>query len=522
MKMIRDPVAGRGESRLKNVSPKLSGQKPVSGKVTVAFGAESNVLDVTKAAAGVDWYYISQVNEMLMAATAKMEIENWLAESWKLIQVDGKPVIDVFLRKGVKFHTGDTMTSKDFAFCYDRMKDPKISKWSHYQASVDRIKIIDDYNFQIHFKVPDATYIPSLLRLYGISKAYYGKVGDDGVQRHPVGTGPWKFVSRRVKEGVEFEAFEDYWNQKYRPGVKYLSIKIIPEDMTRVAAFQTKAVDLIDAVPPAMIASIKKIKGVQTASVINGNNLFLQFNTQIADSPFNDQRVRLAAAYAIDMDGIIKGVLFGQGQRYASIGRGNDGYDPSLKPYEYNPEKAKALLKEAGYPKGFDITFYNLITPREPNIKEYGEAMAAYLTAVGIKCRIQGLEYSPWIKMGRRADKPEMDGVISWMWGHGLTGDPGLSPWPGHLHSYHAGTGWGSYSYSNDPEIDKMIEEQKVTMDPVKRMAIIKQIARLKHERVVGGLTTYRPMVTFAWRDHVSFTPWPAGYFHELRQIGLK
>lgn len=124
--------------------------------------------------------------------------------------------------------------------------------------------------------------------------------------------------------------------------------------------------------------------------------------------------------------------------------------------------------------------------------------------------------------MGRRADKPEMDGIISWMWGHSVTGDPGLAAWPGHLHSYQAGTGWGSYSYFNDPEIDKLLEEQKVTMDPVKREALLKQIARLKHERVAGGLTTYRPMLTFAWRDHVSFIPWPGAYFHDMRQIGLK
>jgi len=493
----------------------------VSGKITVAFGAESNVLDVTKAVAGVDWYYITQINEMLIAADANLDRENWLAERWELNQADGKPVIDVYLRKGVKFHTGDTMTSKDFEYCYERMKDPKISKWSHLQASVDHINIIDDYHFQIVFKEPDATYIPGLLRLYGISKAYYEKVGDDGVQQHPVGTGPWKFISRRVKEGAEFEAFDDYWNQKYRPGVKHLSLKIIPEDMTRVAAFQTKAVDLIDAVPPAMISSIQKIKDVKTVSVLNGNNLFIQFNTQMPTSPFNDLRVRLAAAHAIDMDGIIKGVLFGQGERYAEIGKGNDGYDPSLKPYTYDPEESKELLKQAGYPNGFDITFYNLITPREPNIKEYGEAVAAYLTAVGIRCRIQGLEYSPWIKMGRRADKPEMDGIISWMWGHGLTGDPGLAPWPGHLHSYEPGKGWGSYSYTNDPEIDKLLEEQKMTMDPVKRIALIKRIAQMKHERVEGGLCTYRPMLTFAWRDYVSFIPWPGGSFHDLRQLGL-
>ena len=254
---------------------------------------------------------------------------------------------------------------------------------------------------------------------------------------------------------------------------------------------------------------------------MNGNNLFINFNNHQEDSPFNDIRVRKAAAHAIDMDGIINSVLFGQGVPYASVGEGTLGYDPDLEPYAYDPEKARQLLKEAGYPNGFDVTFYNLITPREPNIKEYGEAVAAYLTAAGIRCRIQGLEYVPWIKMGRRKDAPELDGAISWMWGHGVVGDPG-SPWGGHLHCYEPDAGWGSYSYWCDPEFDKLLEEQKRTMDPEKRETLLRKIGRMKHEQVAGGLTTYRPLVTFAWRDHVSYTPWPAGYFHELQEIGLK
>jgi len=493
----------------------------VSGKITIAFAAESNVLDVTKAAAGVDWYFNQQIYEMLVTADNKLNRVNWLAKSWKLNYVRGKPVITVNLRKGVKFHTGETLKSSDMVYSYQRLKDPKISKWAHYQAAVERIDVIDDRRFKIVFKQPDATYISGYLRLWGISEKYYKKVGDDGVQKHPVGTGPWKFVSRKIKEEAKFEAFEGYWNKKQRPSVKHLTVKLIPEDMTRVAAFQTGAVDWVDAVPPAMIATIKKMKGVKTTSVLNGNNLFIKFNTHHKNSPFTNPKVRRAAAHAIDMDGILKSVLFGQGQRYASVGKGTLGYDPTLKPYEYDPAKAKQLLKEAGYPKGFNVKFYNLITPREPNIKEYGEAVAAYLTAVGIRTRIQGLEYVPWIKMGRRRDAPDMDGVISWMWGHGVVGDPG-SPWAGHLHCYTPGTGWGSYSTYCDPMFDELIEQQKGEMDPVKRETILKMIARLKHKMIAGGLTTYRPMVTFAWKSKVRYKPWPGAYFHELQEIGLK
>ncbi len=95
-------------------SPGAQAAQKLTGKVTVAFAAESNVLDVTKAAAGVDWYYIQQINEMMIGSNPQLQRENWLAESWKLIQEEGHYVIDISLRKGVKFHTGDTMTSSDW------------------------------------------------------------------------------------------------------------------------------------------------------------------------------------------------------------------------------------------------------------------------------------------------------------------------------------------------------------------------------------------------------------------------
>jgi len=106
------------------------------------------------------------------------------------------------------------------------------------------------------------------------------------------------------------------------------------------------------------------------------------------------------------------------------------------------------------------------------------------------------------------------------MWSHGVPGDPG-TPWAGHVHSFQAGQGWGSYSYTESPELDALVEQQKATLDPEKRAALLKQIAEKKHEAVLGGLTTYRPLVTLAWRsDKVSFTPWPwPGAWHDFQQI---
>ena len=496
-----------------------------TGSLTVAFGAESTVLDPLKYSAGVDHYFIGQMFEQLVRPDPALKSTNWLAERWDVKTVGGKPVIDVTIRRGVKFHNGDPLTSADFEFAYQKLRDPKVSRWSHNQAAVERFEIVDDLRFRLHFKEGDGSYVANQLQLWAVPKAYYEKVGEAGFAQAPVGTGPWKFVSRVVKDELRLEAFDGYWNTAHRPKVKSLTIKIIPEDLTRVAAFKTGAVDWIDAVPLSMVTEFRKLPGVKTLSVVSGNNLYLDFNTHQPNSPFRDLRVRRAVAHAIDVDAIIKSVLFGQGQRYVQVGEGGVGYDPALKAIPFDPKKARELLREAGHARGLDVPCYNLTTPREPNVKEVGEAMFAYLGAVGIRCKVQGLEYGAWINLGRRGRNapPEMDGLISWMWSHNLPGDPG-TPWAGHLHRFVAGQGWGSYSNTEDEQADRMVEELKREMDPTKRHELARAIARYKNDNILGGLPTYRPLVTFAWRDDkLDFKPWPyPGYWRGFQEVSLK
>lgn len=496
--------------------------KPAQGSITVAFAAEGTVLDPAKYSAGVDQYYVGQFFEQLVRPGPDLKPVPWLAESWTVEDADTKPVLDVRLRRGVTFHNGDPLTSADMEFSYERLRDPKVSRWSHLQANVERFETVDDHHFRIHFAKPDGDYIAGYLQLWAMPKRYFEQVGEDEFGRKPVGTGPWKFVSRAVKEELKLEAYDGYWNREHRPTFKNLTIKIIPEDLTRVAAFKTGAVDWLDAVPNAMVADFKKMPGVKTATFVSGNNLYIDFPTYMADSPWSKLKVRQAAAAGIDMNAIIKSVLFGQGERYAEVGQGSTGYDPDLKPYAYDPKKARELLREAGYPNGFETPCYNLTTQREPNVKEMGEAVFAYLGTVGIRCKVQGLEYGAWINLGRRgrSGPPIMDGVLSWMYSQNVPGDPSVA-WSGHLHSFVAGKGWGSYSFTDDPKVDEMVEKLKQTMDADKRVDIIRQVARYKHDNVLGGLATYRPVITLAWRDTVAFTPWPLpGYWRQFQEIG--
>ena len=118
--------------------------------------------------------------EQLVRFDPDLKPVNWLAESWSVEGTAEKPIIDVHIRKGVKFHTGDPLTSADFEFSYQRLKDPKISRWTHLQAKVEKFEIIDDHHFKLHFSAPDGEYIVGSLQLWAMSKKYYEKAGEEG------------------------------------------------------------------------------------------------------------------------------------------------------------------------------------------------------------------------------------------------------------------------------------------------------------------------------------------------------
>lgn len=494
--------------------------------ITVGFATESTTLDPSRAAAGADYYFIGQMFEQLVRRGPDNKRVNWLAESYSVDRNNGKPIIDVHLRKGVKFHNGDPLTSEDFEFAFNRQRNPKISRIAHLQAAIEKFEIVDEHHFRLHFSEGDATYDTDSLRLWALPKKYFEKVGDEGFLANPVGTGPWKFVSRSVKTDIRFELFDDYWNKEHRPTVKNLVIKIIPEDLTRVAALKTGAVDLIESVPVASVEELRKTPGIKTATLNTTNNLFIQLATQIPGTPWNDVRVRKAAAHAIDMDAIIKSVLFGQGERYAQLSPDDFGYDPAQKPYAYDPKASRRLLAEAGFPRGFETPCYNFTTQREPNLKEVGEAIFAYFGAVGIRCRpLQGVEYTAWLNLIRRwpegSTQKAMDGAASSMYGH--SGNDVSNSWAATLHTFEPARGFGSSSNTSIPELDRMIEEQKREMDPEKRIVMIRKIAEIKHDQVLAGITTYRPLITLAWRDNVHFVPWAMpSYWRGMQEIGFR
>ncbi len=489
--------------------------------LTVALASEAQTINPFKYAGATDLFYIGQMFEQLVRPDRNGKIVNWLAESWSIEGTPEKPVIDVHLRKDVTFHNGEPLTSADMEFSFKMQSDPKVSRLVQRLASVEKFEIIDDHHFKLHLSRPDGNLVAANLQIFAVPKKYYEEVGEEGFARHPIGTGPWKFVSRTVKSDLKLEAYDGYWNKEHYPSVKNLVIKIIPEDITRVAAFESGAVDWIDNVPVTLTEKFKTMPGVETVTLPGGNHLFIDFPAYNEKLPFHKLEVRQAIAHGFDMDAIIKTVLNGQGVRYAGIGTDSPAYDPSTSLYNYDPARAKELLAKAGYPNGFDTPCYNLTTQREANLKEVGEAIFAYLQTIGVRCQVVGLEYGAWVEKLRRASGP-IDGILSTMSTQGIPADPG-NAWTLSLHSYQKDTGYGVYSQTDDAEADKMVEQLQYTMKPEERIALIRKIGKYKYENLLAGIPTYEPLLTFAWHDNVKFEPWPyPGYWRNFQEIGFK
>jgi len=489
--------------------------------LVVGFTNEAVTLDPSKMAGTADRFFLFQMFELLVQPHRDGKTIPWLAESWNVVEENGKNRIDVTLRPGLKFHNGDPVTSEDFEFSFQRESNPQISRGASRHTKVERFEVIDDRRFSIHFKEPDGGYIASYLHLTALPKKYFQKVGDQGFLKHPIGTGPWKFVSRKPGEELQLTLNEDYWNKDHRPTVKNLVIRVIPEELTRVAAFRNGEVDWIDNVPLPLVAEFKKMNGVKTFSTHSGNNLYFDFPQHNTKSPFHDVRVRQAVAMGFDMDAIIKNVLYGQGRRYTGIGTSSSGYDAAIKPYAYDPVKAKELLAAAGYPNGFDTPCYNMTTQREPSIKEMGEAVYAYLQTIGVRCQIRNVEYGAWIDLIKRSNS-KLDGITTNMSSQGIPADPGNS-WAAILHSYDSEQGFGAYSHTADKKMDQYVEQLQSTMDAQKRAEVIREAGRYRYENVLAGIPTYEPIMTMAWRDNVDFKPWPfPGYWRAFQEVGLK
>ena len=310
-----------------------------------------------------------------------------LAESWSESE-DGL-TYEFKLRQGVTFHNGDPLTTEDVKFSFDRYRGQSATL---FREKVKAVEIVDPLRVRFHLKEPwpdFMTFYSSMSASVGwvVPKKYIERVGDDGFKKHPIGAGPYKFVSQ--KEGVELtlEAYEGYWRKV--PHVKTLVMRSIPEDSTRLAMLKTGEADIAYAMMGPMAEEVKRDAKLTLAYSEGQGIFFIYFNEQSnPKSPWHDLRVRQALNFAIDRQALSDQQTLGASPPTANIVPRAFEFALPIEAYPYNPEKAKQLLKEAGYPNGFDA---GEITSGPP-YHSLAEGVVNYLQAVGIRIKMRPME----------------------------------------------------------------------------------------------------------------------------------
>jgi peptide/nickel transport system substrate-binding protein len=431
-------------------------------ELVVAQTAEVNSLDPARHNSVTDINYAVQVFDMLYGRDDQGKPIPRLALSHRIVN----PTTWEFkLRPGVTFHNGAAMTAKDVKFSIDRMIDPQTKAlFASFWEPIKEVKVVDNLTVQVITKAPDPLLLKRLsMELHIMPADLFQKEGAEAFFQHPVGTGPFKFVSWNRNDRMVLEANGAYWDGA--PKIKRLIIRPIPEAATRLAELQTGKADIIAAIPPFLVDQVKATPTVTVQSIPGGRVIFLYVNS-LAKGPLQDKRVRQALNYAVDRKAIISNILKGSGVEIADcLTRYHFGYDPSLQPYSYDPAKAKKLLAEAGYAKGLKLVF-NSPNGRFILDKEIAEAIAGMFRAVGIETEMKVHEWGSYVQI-MNALKLEDIGFIGW--GNTLsdadgTFTPLFTP--------------GPFSYYNNPALTEKIAKARTTMDEKARLRLYKDIEK--------------------------------------------
>jgi peptide/nickel transport system substrate-binding protein len=475
--------------------PGEKARSATESKVRIAVDQELSTVDQSAMYLTADYVIGQNYAEKLISLDPSGRIIPELASSWK-VSPDGKK-IEFTLRKGVKFHSGDPLTTKDVVFSFSRGLE-KSRTLKVVLRFMDRIEALDDYHFTLYFKEPDVTFIPNCSGPLIVSKTYYDRVGEEEFATHPVGTGPYKFLRYKSGEYLDIERFDGYWGKK--PSVESARFFFIPEEATRIAKLNAGEVDLISLVPYPAVADVEKsakLKVVKLAT--NTPTPSVIFANQNPSVPWYDRRVRLAMAYAIDSDTIVKKVLYGIPNHWAFLAPYELGYNSQLQPYRYDPKKARELLAEAGYPNGFDLKFYWMVTGLIPMSREVAEAIASYWQAVGIRTELYGEELMA--ALSRRAAAKKPGSVFVAYHPGGRSGGPD----PTYFLDLYFGCDARFSAYCN-PEFDKTVAEARATVNDAKRAEIIRKAINMIQEDV-ATIPIFNTVIVFGMKKNLSFNP---------------
>ena len=472
--MVWASIAGRPDPAMAQTKPE--GEMRFALYVTLApawFDPGESVVGVL-----TPFWVLYAMHDALVKPMPGQRMAPSLAESWTVSE--DQRTYEFTLRPGLKFHNGDAFTAEDVQFSFQRAKAALLHQ------KVKEVVVVDPTHvrFVLHEPWPDfMTFYGTFASGAGwiVPKHYMEQVGGDKFKQHPIGLGPYRFVSSKPGIELVMEAYEGYWRKV--PSVKRIVFKSIPDATTRLAMLQNDEVDVAYLLDASLGQAVKNNPKMKLAFSGGIGTTYLDFlDMWDPKSPWADQRVRQAASFAIDRAAISEAETLGASPPTGNIVPPGFEYAIKIPADPYDPERAKKLLAEAGYPNGFDGGDLYPWPPYDST----GEAVNSYLGAVGIRTRLRTMERAAFYAALATKKLKDVCVCVNAVYGNAASRMSETVPSD------------GAFAYGGYPDVDDLYRRQAGETDTPKREALLHQVQQILHDR-----TRFAPIYDYIWASGI-------------------
>ncbi len=460
--------------------------------VVVMQSADAATLDPTLNRETPTFNVLINVFDALLDKEAEGGYAPGLAESWEAVD---ETTWRFELRDDVLFHDGTPFTAEAVAFTVARILDEETG--SAIRGGFDFIEEVEvhgDHELTLRTTRPMPLAEHHFSELLIVPPhAFDGDGAAERFGRNPIGTGAFRFVSWQRDVELRLEAFEDHW--RGAPAVDGLTFRPAPEAVTRVSALQAGEAHVAAQIPPSLAPVLEAAPDVSLKAVDGARAIYVGINSVAGNEALQDPRVRRALNLAVDVEGIVEGILDGRGTPTTTLLTEVDfGYDPAFEPFPYDPDAARTLLAEAGHASGLELTL------QSPNGRYVGDAavaqaVAEQLGAVGIDVNLEIREYGAYVGDLFSGNAPDLY-LIGW--GNApLDADFIL---PSLLRTDEL------LSYTSDPDLDAFLDAGRGTVDRDARLEAYRGALELMTERAYA-IYLYKPQDLYGVSDAIDWEP---------------
>lgn len=486
-----------------------------SGKDTLIYAraADSDYLDPALSTSGETARVSGNVVETLVNFDfdgSELKVtDTGLAKSWEAS--DDGTAYTFELQQGVDFQDGTPFDAEAVVYNFERWKKGS-GEFPFYPAefggygddgNITEINAVDEHSVEFLLEEPDALFPNSLaVTSFAISspKAIEAGTNND----HPVGTGAFEFVNWKPNDSITLKKNENYWKDGY-PKLDQIVFKVITDPSARVTALSTGEVDLVSDLNPVDIGQIEDDFNVMYRPPLNVGFLGMT----VTRAPFDNVKVRQAMNHAVDQQALVKSFFYGKAEiatnPYPST---MEGYNDQVQPYAYDPDKAKSLLAEAGFDKGFEMDLWAMPVSRPymPNGQKVAEMIQAQLGEVGIKANIVSYDWATYVE---KVEAGEADAFLL-----GGTSSNGTASGILDFQFKSNALGDSNYIRYKNPKLDDILNQVQGAVDPDDRVALLEQAQQIIHDEALWVPLVHSTPALASVEDLVGVNPLPTGSEH--------